>query len=1138
MAELVAEPEGLLAAQLVELGAGPDSALHLARSEARAARLFHAARALAPNLLVIPLPAWDCLPYDRTSPSRQVMGQRMAALHAISTRGRRPCLVIASIDAATQRLPPPEAYAELTLGTGQAVEPEPLQRRLAQLGYVIDDRVDEPGEAALHGAVLDVYPPGEGALPCRIEQEDGRITSIRRYDPLTQRSVDEVDAITLAPVSELVWPEHSEESHAQGVEHALADLYPSLVTLFDLLSGAPLVLDPEVEALRPQRAAEVIDAYRARFALAPPEEGLRRASEPTKLYLDETAWSEALAGRAVTVLEEPPEEPEGTLPRFLDARDPEEAFLEFLEEQLEAGRRVALSGRDRQRTRAVLQLVRQRLELEPERFEGWAALLATPSGSFGTLDGMLEAGFATGDAVVVAPNDLRPAQARHQAPERQRILAMAGTGLQPGDAVIHLDHGLGALRGVEAVTVGDVMLDCLKLEYAGGTTQLVPLDEMDRLWRYGAEAEGVTLDRLGSDSWPKRRAEVEAQIAETAKALVELAKEGQQRSAPVLKARGGAYDRFAARFPYTLTEDQSEAIDAVLADLASGRPMNRLICGDVGFGKTEVALRAAAVAALAGKQVVLLAPTTVLVRQHLTTFRRRFAGMKWGGRPIRIEQLSRLSSASEARAVKAGLADGSVRIVIGTQALAGKGVAFKELGLVVIDEEQRFGTRQKAMVRRLGEDAHVMSMTATPIPRTLQSALVGLEELSVIATPPGRRQPIRTVHVPLDDAMLRQALAREHRRGGQSFVVCARIEDLPGMRDRIRGLLPELEIIEAHGEMPAGEVDAALVRFAEGEGDVLLSTNIVETGLDVPRANTMLVWRADRFGLGQLHQLRGRVGRGRVRGTIILLTDPSEPPSALTLKRLKALEAFDRIGAGFAISARDMDLRGAGDLLGESQAGHMKLIGLELYQHLLARALHAVHGETTPEDWTPVLAIGVSAGIPKDYVEEDAVRVELHARLAAILRHGDGVALGEFAEEVADRFGPPPEPVENLLALARLRVRCRRLGITKLEVGPSAAAASFRGNPPAAEPPLELRGERIILPRPSQGAAGLLATAMELLKRLSPRRRGAAPRKEPVKSAPKAAGMEQGQGRDARRVQPFAEDFSSPTILRGPAPPP
>jgi len=1087
MSGLVSEPEGLLAAGLVGRAAA-GGAIHVARSEARAARMARAARALAPDLPVVLLPAWDGLPYDRTSPSRAAMGQRMAAVRALAGRDG-PVLLVASVDAVTQRLPPPEAWAELTLRAGEAIDAGAVGRLLLGLGYALDERVDEPGEAAVRGAVIEVFPPEEGAMPCRIEHEGGRIGSIRHYDPLTQRGTGEVEAVTFGPASEVVRAEGLEggleEGHEPGVEYALAGLHPALTTAFALLPGAPVSLDPEVESLRAQRAEDVADAYRTRFALAPPAEGARAPSEPAALYLDGAAWAEALAGREVVALEEPSEEREGTVPRFIEAADPGEAFLDFVEAARAEGRRVALAGSGTRRTRALSALVGDRLGAAPARYRDLAALRAAAPGSFGVLDGYLDAGFESGDLAVIAPGDVRAGRVSARDAERERVLGAAGTALQPGDAVIHLDHGLGALRGVEAVEVGGVALDCLRMEYAGGAVQLVPLDEMDRIWRYGAEAEGVTLDRLGGEAWPRRRAQVEAQVAESATALARMAAERDARAAPVLRARGTAYDRFAARFPHALTPDQSDGIDAVLSDLASGRPMDRLVCGDVGFGKTEVALRAAAVAALAGKQVAVLAPTTVLVRQHLTTFRRRFAGMTVGGRPIRIEQLSRLSPPAEARATRAGLADGSVRIVIGTQALAGKGVRFADLGLVVVDEEQRFGARQKASIRALGDGAHVMAMTATPIPRTLQAALVGLQDLSVIATPPGRRQPIRTAHLPMDDAVIRQSLARERRRGGQSFVVCSRIEDLPAMRERIAALLPELEIIEAHGGMPADAVDVALVRFAEGEGDVLLSTNIVETGLDVPRANTMLVHRADRFGIGQLHQLRGRVGRGRVRGSIVLMTDPAEPPSDLTLKRLRALEAFDRVGAGFAISARDMDLRGAGDLLGESQAGHLKLIGLDLYQHVLDRALREARGEAVREEWTPALSIAVPAGIPEGYVAEETTRVELHARLADLIRRGDGVGLGDLAEEIGDRFGAPPGPVANLLALARLRVRCLRLGISKLEVGPSAAAATFRREPPAVEAPLECRGARVILRRGSGDAEALLATASALLSRLS-----------------------------------------------------
>jgi transcription-repair coupling factor (superfamily II helicase) len=1085
VSEIIEDSEGGLAAVLVEQSVQSGGIIFLARSETRAARLTRAAQALAPELPICFLPGWDCLPYDTTSPSRQVMGQRMAALKVYADR--EPGLLIAPLHAAMQRLPPESAYRELTMRVGEGIDASSMENEFRRLGYVFEDRVDEPGEAALRGSVLDVYPAHSTGHPCRVEHAEGRIVAIRRYDPLTQRSTEEVGAVTLGPASELVLPLGSDMAHEQGIEHALAKFYPGLRTVFDLLPEAAVVLDPEVQPLADQRAEEVRDAYRLRAPALPEDPPAFLPSEPDALYLLGKAWRDSLAKRDVTTVQ--PSEVEAPLvPRFLAMREPEEAFLDFLKAELSAGRSVALSGSGHRTTLSLQRLVRRRLDLEPAAFESWSALSAAPPGSFGVLNGLLASSFAASGAVVIAPSDVRHTGGRRDAAQRRELLALGESTLQPGDAVIHLDHGLGALRGLETVEVGEARMDCLKLEYAGGKAQLVPLDEIDRLWRYGAEAEGATLDRLGGGSWEKRREEVEAQVRETAAAMARLAAERAELEAPAIRPHGRLYESFAARFPHSLTEDQSDAIQAVLSDLGSGRPMDRLVCGDVGFGKTEVALHGVAAAVFAGWQVAVVAPTTVLVRQHLNTFRRRFAGLETKDGPIRIEQLSRLSSPAEAKAVKAGLADGSVRIAIGTQALLGKAVRFRDLGLVVIDEEQRFGARQKAALRQLAARGHVLSMTATPIPRTLQTALLGLEDVSLIATPPGRRQPIRTAHVPLDDALLRQALEREKRRGGQSFVVCSRIEDLPAMRERIRNLLPRLKLIEAHGELPPAEIDDALVRFAEGQGDVLLSTNIVETGLDVPRANTMLVWRADRFGLGQLHQLRGRVGRGRVRGTIFLLTDSAQPPTPLTLKRLKTLEAFDRVGAGFAISARDMDLRGAGDLLGESQAGHLKLIGLDLYQHLLDRAFRTARGEAVTEDWTPALAIEVSASIPEEVVEEDGLRIELHARLANMIRRGDLPALEDFEEEMRDRFGPPSEPFANLLTLARLRMECRRLGIARMDVGPNAAAATFRAVPPPISAPLELRGERVVLPRLGGTEADRIAAATELLKHLTLRR--------------------------------------------------
>jgi len=557
-------------------------------------------------------------------------------------------------------------------------------------------------------------------------------------------------------------------------------------------------------------------------------------------------------------------------------------------------------------------------------------------------------------------------------------------------------------------------------------------------------------------------------------------------TAPKLTPQHQAYERFAARFPFAETPDQGRAIADTLVDLASGRPMDRLVCGDVGFGKTEVALRAAAAAALAGKQVAIVAPTTVLVRQHLHTFRRRFAGLG-----VEVAGLSRLVSPAEAKRVKAGLADGGIQVVVGTHALAAKGVRFRDLGLVVIDEEQRFGAAHKAKLRDLAQGLHVLTLTATPIPRTLQAALVGLQDLSVIATPPTQRRPIRTFLTPFDPVTVREALVRERRRGGQSFVVCPRVEDIEPLGKRLSELVPELQVMAAHGKMPADEIDDAMVRFAEGEGDVLLATNIIESGLDVPRANTMLVWRADRFGLSQLHQLRGRVGRGRARGVAYLLTDPDQEIAPATAKRLQTLEALDRLGAGFAISARDLDLRGAGDLLGEEQAGHVKLIGLGLYQHLLERALRAARGEAV-EDWTPELNLGPGGLIPEDYVPEPEVRINLYARLARTETARDVDAL---RDEIEDRFGPPPDALDQLIALARLRTLCRGLGVARIDAGPKAIALTFRDGVAerlvaagALEPfgdGLIWRDGRLIVSQPSETDAERQRLTTDLLERLA-----------------------------------------------------
>jgi transcription-repair coupling factor (superfamily II helicase) len=1066
--------------------------LVVASGERRATDLAQAVTALAPDLSVLFLQGWDCLPYDRAAPSRRVMGRRLAVLKAIASGQTSAPIIITTPSGLLQRLPPATEIlrTELVLKPGDAFTPETFEAQLTRLGYILDERVDEPGEAALRGQVLDVFPAGS-ETPVRVEHDDGKVTALRPFDAASQLAEGECPELRLLPASEhFSLDDAIEVSRSPGLEHRLPEHFEHLDSLPSLLPGAYVLLDAGAETRLATFWDQIRDAHESRTKLRPERAEGERPLPPEQLYLTEPEWTAYLDGTAVTRIENHPDDPDlAPPPRFATGARPFRRFAAYVADEIEQGSRIILAAAGRTDLRPLLRALDEELDHPAEDVTDWSVVEQSDPGRVLTLELALDRGFRDPDGrtIVIAAADVMGSRARTAADAVTRPIDLAGTELEYriGDVVIHQDHGLGVLQGIEAVEAEGATTDLLRLTYADDAVLMVPVGEMDRIWRYGASAEAVSLDRIDGEAWEKRRAGIEAEIAESAVRLVEAVRSRESAEAPKLVPPRAAYERFAARFPFSETPDQATAIAATLADLASGRPMNRLVCGDVGFGKTEVALRAAAGAALAGKQVAVVAPTTVLVRQHVETFERRFEGQG-----IKIGHLSRLVAPAEAKAVKAGLADGSIRIVIGTHALAGRGMRFNDLGLVVIDEEQRFGAAHKAKLRSLAEDTHALTLTATPIPRTLQAALVGLQDLSVIATPPSQRQPIRTFTIPYDDATVREALMREKRRGGQSFFVCPRIEDIGPIAKRLTDLVPELETVVIHGEMPADAIDQAMVGFADGKGDVLLATNIIESGLDVPGANTMLVWRPDRFGLAQLHQLRGRVGRGRVRGVAYLLTDPANKLARSTRKRLETLESLDRLGAGFAISARDLDQRGAGDLFGEDQAGHMKLIGVSLYQHLLTRALAQARGETQAEEVRPELNIDAPGYIPVDYVPEPEVRINLYARLA---RLADEEEVGAIEEEIRNRFGPPPPAVERLAALARLREQCRLEGVSRIDAGPQAIALTFTAADHDAikraiarsEGALAWRNDRLMWSRSSSSPEERLAHAGKLLRFLA-----------------------------------------------------
>jgi transcription-repair coupling factor (superfamily II helicase) len=778
---------------------------------------------------------------------------------------------------------------------------------------------------------------------------------------------------------------------------------------------------------------------------------------PDRLYLGETEWRKRLAASALVRLT-PFSVPEGQGP-VIDAGTKQ--GRNFAAERAEPGRNVfeavsrhvaALQSGGK---RVVIALwsegARERMghvladhgltDLAP--VESWPEALRLPKQQVALAVLGLESGFESTEAAIVGEQDIlgdRLVRPRRAARRAENFIAEV-TSLSAGDLVVHVDHGIGRFVGLRAIEAAGAPHDCLEIHYAGGDKLFLPVENIELLSRYGSEEAHVELDRLGGGAWQARKARMKSRIREIASELIKIAAERQLREAPQLTVEHGLYDEFCAGFPYEETEDQQASIDTVLAGLGSGRPMDRLICGDVGFGKTEVALRAAFVAAMNGKQVAVVVPTTLLARQHTKTFIERFRGT-----PVHIAQASRMVSSSELARVKKQIAEGGVDIVIGTHALLGKAIKFKDLGLLIVDEEQHFGVGHKERLKRLRAEVHVITLTATPIPRTLQLALSGVRDLSIIASPPVDRLAVRTFVAPFDPVIVREALLRERYRGGQAFYVCPRIEDLAGAKDFLDKQVPEMRVAVAHGQMPSSTLEDVMSAFYDGKYDVLLSTAIVESGLDIPTANTLIVHRADRFGLSQLYQLRGRVGRSKLRAYSLFTLPEVGKITPQAERRLKVLQSLDTLGAGFQLASHDLDIRGAGNLLGEEQSGHIKEVGFELYQQMLEEAVASLKaGITAPvaDKWSPQITIGTPVMIPEDYVADLPVRLGLYRRLAEI---EDDREIEAFGAELVDRFGPLPEEVEHLLQIVAIKALCRQANVEKIETGPKGAVVSFRDN--------------------------------------------------------------------------------------------
>ncbi|MBO9410579.1 MULTISPECIES: transcription-repair coupling factor [unclassified Ruegeria] len=1077
-------PEGF-DAQLVlnEITRSGGPVCHVARDDKRLEAMRAALAFFAPDMPVFVFPGWDCLPYDRVSPNADIAAARVATLAALVHQMPDRFVLLTTLNAATQRVPAREVLREaaFTARVDHRVDETALRNFLVRMGFTQSPTVMEPGDYAIRGGIIDIFPPGESG-PVRLDLFGDVLDGARRFDPVSQRTTEKLDVVELAPVSEVILDDAaitrfrqnyriefgaagtddplyeavSAGRKHQGIEHWLPFFHDKLETLFDYLPDASITVDDQVTPARLARWDTIADQYETRRLALENRSRMDTVYKPTPpglLYLDDAAWEAAVGDRRVLQFSPLPQ---ASGPGVIDAggRIGRNFAPERQQESISLFGALAAHITDKMAKGPVLiasysEGARERLTGLIED-EGLAEAIPVTDGTRVGKRGLhlavwaLEHGFETPDLTVIAEQDVLGDRLIRQPKKRRKAenFLTETQSLSPGDLVVHVDHGIGRYQGMEVVTAAGAAHECLLLEYAEQSKLYLPVENIELLSKYGHD-EGL-LDRLGGGAWQAKKAKLKERIREMADKLIRIAAERALRKAPVMDPPPHAWEEFSARFPYQETDDQLRAISEVMEDMHSGAPMDRLICGDVGFGKTEVAMRAAFVAAMSGVQVAVIAPTTLLARQHAASFKDRFRGF-----PLEVRQLSRFVSAKEAQQTRDGLARGTVDIVIGTHALLAKGIRFNNLGLLIIDEEQHFGVGHKERLKQLRSDIHVLTLTATPIPRTLQLSLTGVRDLSIIGTPPIDRLAIRTYVSEFDAVTIREALLREHYRGGQSFYVVPRISDLPEIEEFLKEQLPELTYVVAHGQMAAGELDDRMNAFYDGKYDVLLATTIVESGLDIPTANTMVVHRADMFGLSQLYQIRGRVGRSKTRAYAYLTTKPRKKLTATAEKRLRVLGSLDTLGAGFTLASQDLDIRGAGNLLGEEQSGQMRDVGYELYQSMLEEAIAKIKsGEMeglsdSDDQWAPQINLGVPVLIPEDYVPDLDVRLGLYRRLSSL---STKVELEGFAAELIDRFGKLPKEVNTLMLVVRIKAMCKRAGIAKLDGGPKGATIQFHND--------------------------------------------------------------------------------------------
>ena len=1086
-------PFGSEAIVLADLARTGRNVLFVACDDIGLARTASAIKFFAPDVTCLEFPAWDCIPYDRVGPLGSIIGKRLNCLLQLIDKNmeKNGHVVITTTSAILQRIPGVELFQDTlqVLTLGSEIEPTNLVHVLENAGFRRADIVMETGEYAVRGGIIDIF-PATSEIPFRLDFFGNQLETLKNFDPGSQRTLInsiKLKQITVGPVSEILlcdkaisrfrtkyrelfgvtgagdplYESISAGKRIIGMEHWLPLFHERLVTLFDYLSEGVIVFDHNADSARDVRYESIKEYYTARkeaLSTANTSNYTYHPIPPQKMFLDENCLQLCLAKKRVVTLS-----PYSAIKNVsetydfggLKIRDFSDIRLQpnsnlfdsvskFITSVTENNEHVLIATHSKGSCERLSKLLREYGADKLAVVKNLSELTTLSKGYYGVAVLPLVSGFRAGKVTVITEQDILGERFSRSTRGRRRAenFITGISNLNIGDFVVHLDHGIARFDGLQTIQITGAPHDCIKLIYEDDDKLFVPVENIEVLSRYGSEDSTAKLDRLGTTAWQIRQSKLKKRVLEMATELVQVAALRNLKKITPIPVPSGVFEEFCTRFPFNETEDQENAIADVMNDFTQGRLTDRLICGDVGFGKTEIALRAAFAISYEGKQVAIVTPTTLLCRQHYQVFKERFKGF-----PMRVGQLSRLVSSAKARETKLGLSEGLIDIVIGTHALLTKDIKFKELGLLVIDEEQRFGVAHKERLKKIRSDVHVLTLSATPIPRTLQQALTGIRDMSLIATPPIDRLAVRTFVLPFDRVIIKEALMREKFRGGQSFYVCPRIADITRIAEQLREMVPTLNFGIAHGQMPTKELENTACQFYDGAFDILLSTNIIESGLDLPSVNTIIIHRADQFGLAQLYQLRGRVGRSKMRAYAYMTLPAKQRITRTAERRLEVMQTLDSLGAGFSLASHDLDIRGAGNLLGDEQSGHIREVGVELYQRMLEEAMAEAKGmdknSVGNTEWSPQITLGIEIMIPEFYVSDLNIRMNLYRRLANLSTREE---IEDFALELIDRFGTLPEATENLLETVALKLICRPAGIEKIEAGPKGAVISFKND--------------------------------------------------------------------------------------------